>query len=159
MTHGSSEPAIALPLNCYDSFAITMSVQKRPNLSAQRRLQLVLLLMIAWEALLLVAEVSFGSGLYELDGDQVSGVLGARGSLSGAAVIPIALYGFAFTRGPLRRPSILLIGAVEQVAAIGFGAYHWFVGDIEAGSYVVPLAVSLTFLTLILINLPRGDAE
>ena len=136
-----------------------MTVQKRPNLSAQRRLQLVLLLMIAWEALLLVSELSFGSSLFEIDGEQVSGVLGARGSLSGASVIPIALYGFAFTRGPLRHPSILLVGAIEQVAVIVFGAYHVLVNDIEASSYVVPLAVSLAFLTLILINLPRGDAD
>jgi hypothetical protein len=136
-----------------------MTVQKRSTLSAQRRLQLVLLLMIAWEALLLVSELSFGSALFDVDGDQISGVLGARGSLSGAAVIPIALYGFAFTRGPLKHPSILLVAALEQVAAIVFGAYHLFVNDIDAGSYVVPLAVSLTFLTLIVINLPRGDAE
>jgi hypothetical protein len=136
-----------------------MNVQKRPNLPAQRRLQLVLLLMIVWEALLLVSELSFGSSLFDIDGDQVGGVLGARGSLSGAAVIPIALYGFAFTRGPLRHPSILLVGAVEQVAAIVFGAYHLFVDDIEAGAYVVPLAVSLILLTLILINLPHGEAD
>jgi len=136
-----------------------MTVQKRPDLSTQRRLQLVLLLMIAWEVLLLFSEITFGSSLFQVDGDQISGVLGARGSLSGAAVIPIALYGFAFTRGPLRYPSILLVGAIEQVATIVFGAYHLFVDDIDAASYIVPLAVSLTFLTLILINLPRGDAE
>jgi hypothetical protein len=136
-----------------------MSVQKRPNLSAQRRLQLVLLLMIVWEALLLVSELTFGSSLFEIDGDQVGGVLGARGALSGAAVVPIALYGFAVTRGPLRHPSILLIAALEQVAAIVFGGYHVLVDDIEAGSYVVPLAVSLAFLTLIVINTPRGDLD
>jgi hypothetical protein len=138
---------------------LPMTVQKRSTLSNQRRLQFVLLLMIAWEALLLVSELSFGSALFDVDVDQISGVLGARGSLSGAAVIPIALYGFAFTRGPLKHPSILLVAALEQVAAIVFGAYHLFVSDLEAGSYVVPLAVSLTFLTLIVINLPRGDAE
>ena len=49
-----------------------MTVQKRPNISAQRRLQLVLLLMIAWEVLLLVSELSFGSSLFDIDGDQVS---------------------------------------------------------------------------------------
>jgi hypothetical protein len=136
-----------------------MTVQKRSNLSAQRRLQLVLLLMIAWEALLLVSELAFGSALFDVDGDQISGVLGARGSLSGAAVIPIALYGFAFTRGPLKHPSILLLAALEQVAAIVFGAYHLFVNDIDAGSFVVPLAVSLTFLTLIVVNMPRWGAE
>jgi hypothetical protein len=134
-------------------------VHKRSNLSAQRRLQLVLLLMIAWEALLLVSELAFGSALFDVDGDQISGVLGARGSLSGAAVIPIALYGFAFTRGPLKHPSILLLAALEQVAAIVFGAYHLFVNDIDAGSFVVPLAVSLTFLTLIVVNMPRWGAE
>jgi hypothetical protein len=136
-----------------------MTVQKRSTLSAQRRLQLVLLLLIAWEALLLVSELSFGSSLFDVDGDQISGVLGARGSLSGAAVIPIALYGFAFTRGPLKHPSILLVAALEQVAAIVFGAYHLFVNDIDAGSYIVPLAVSLTFLTLIVVNMPRWGAE
>src|ERR1044071_9558958 len=144
-----------LTLNCYDSFAIVMTLQKRSSLSAQRRLQLVLLLMIAWEALLLVSELAFGSALFDVDGDQISGVLGASGSLSGAAVIPIALYGFAFTRGPLKHPSILLLAALEQVAAIVFGAYHLFVNDIDAGSFVVPLAVSLTFLTLIVVNMPR----
>ena len=136
-----------------------MNTQKRPSPSTQRRLQLVLLLMIAWEVLLLASELSFGSGLFEIDGDQISGVLGSRGGFSGAAVIPIALYGFAFTRGPLRHPSILLVGALEQVAAIVFGGYHVVVDDLELGSYVVPLAVSLTLLVLIVVNTPRGDAD
>ena len=134
-----------------------MTVQKRPNVSVQRRLQLVLLMMIAWEALLLVSELSFGGQLFEVEGDQIGGVVGSRGSLSGAAVVPIALYAFAFTRGPLRHPSVLLLGAIEQVAAIVFGAYHVFMDDVEAGAYMVPLAVSVAFLALILINLPHGD--
>ena len=136
-----------------------MSVQNRPNLTAQRRLQLVLLLMIAWEALLLASELSFGGAMFEIDGDQISGVLGARGAFSGAGVVPIALYGFAFTRGPMRHPSILLVGALEQMAAILFGGYHVAVNDVELGSFIVPLAVSLAFLALIIVNVPRGDAE
>ena len=136
-----------------------MSVQNRPNLTAQRRLQLVLLLMIAWEALLLASELSFGGAMFEIDGDQISGVLGARGALAGAGVVPIALYGFAFTRGPMRHPSILLVGALEQMAAILFGGYHVAVNDVELGSFIVPLVVSLAFLALIIVNVPRGDAE
>ena len=136
-----------------------MSAQTRPNLSAQRRLQLVLLLMIAWEGLLLASELSFGGALFDIEGDQISGILGARGAFSGAGVVPIALYGFAFTRGPMRHPSILLVGALEQVAAILFGGYHVAVNDIEVESFIVPLAVSLVFLALIIVNVPRGDAE
>jgi hypothetical protein len=136
-----------------------MNTQKRLSLSAQRRLQLVLLIMIAWEGLLLASELSFGSALFDIDGDQISGVLGSRGGFSGAAVIPIALYGFAFTRGPMRHPSILLIAALEQVAAILFGGYHVIVEDLELGSYIVPLAVSLALLALIIVNTPRGDAD
>ena len=135
-----------------------MSIQRRPALSAQRRLQLVLLLMIVWEALLLASELSFGSRLFDVDGEQISGVLGARGSFAGAGVVPIALYGFAFTRGPLRHPSILLVGALEQVAAIVFGGYHVVVDDVELAAFIVPLAVSLAFLGLLLVNMPRGDA-
>jgi hypothetical protein len=122
-------------------------------------LQIVLLLMIAWEGLLLASELSFGSALFDIDGGQVSGILGARGAFSGAPVILIAMYGFCLTRGPLRHPSILLIGALEQVAAILFGAYHVAVNDIELGSYLFPLGVSLAFLALLIINMPRGDAE
>jgi hypothetical protein len=136
-----------------------MSALNRPNVSAQRRLQLVLLLMIAWEGLLLASELSFGSALFDIDGDRISGVLGARGAFSGAGVVPIALYGFAFTRGPMRHPSILLVGALEQVAAILFGGYHVAVNDIELRSFIVPLVVSLAFLALIVVNVPRGDVD
>ena len=52
-----------------------MNVQTRHSPAASRRLQLVLLLMMAWEALLLAAELSFGSALFEIDGDQIGGVL------------------------------------------------------------------------------------
>ena len=113
--------------------------------------------MIVWEALLLASELSFGSALFDIDGEQVSGVLGSRGGFSGAAVVPIALYGFAFTRGPLRHPSILQVGVVEQVGSIVFGGYHVAVDDVEVEAFIVPLAVSLAFLVLLLVNMPRGD--
>src|SRR4029450_8978770 len=61
---------VAVTINCYDSFAIAMSAQTRPNLRATPRLQVVLLLMIAWEGLLLASELSFGSALFDIDGDQ-----------------------------------------------------------------------------------------
>jgi hypothetical protein len=134
-----------------------MNAQTRHSPAASRRLQLVLLLMMAWEALLIVAELSFGSAMFEIDGDKIGGLLGARSGFSGAAVVPIALYGFAFTRGPLRHPSILLVGVVQQVAAILFGAYHVAVDDVELSAYVVPLAVSLALFALLVVNMPRGD--
>jgi hypothetical protein len=122
-------------------------------------LQLVLLLMIGWEALLLVAELSFGGVLFEVDGDQVGGIVGARGGFSGWPVVAIALYGFCLTRGPLRHPSVLLVGVLEQVAAVLFGGYHVAMEHVSLEAFIVPLVVSLTFLGLLVVNMPRGDVE
>jgi hypothetical protein len=137
-----------------------MSTPVRQSLSVTRRLQLVLLLMIFWEVLNLAAELSFGGPLFKVSGDdQIGGLLGGRGSLSGAALAPMFLYGYAFLRGPLRHRGALLIGAIEQLGAALFGVYHLAAKDVEAGSVVLPVTISLVLLVLLLINLPREEPE
>jgi len=120
----------------------------------------VLLLMILWEMLNLVAELSFGGPLFKVSGDdQIGGLLGGRGSLSGAALAPLALYVYAFMRGPLRNRGALLIGAIEQVAVVLFAFYHLAAKDVKAGAVVLPVTISVVLLVLLLINLPREEAE
>src|SRR5215471_4747500 len=116
-----------------------MSTAVRNSLSVSRRLQMVLLLMILWEVINLAAELSFGGPLLKVSGDdQIGGLLGSRGSISGAALAPLCMYAYAFFRGPLKHRGALLIGAIEQVAVVLFSVYHLVAKDVKAGSVVLP---------------------
>jgi hypothetical protein len=134
-----------------------MSTPVRYSLSVTRRLQMVLLLMILWEVINLVAELSFGGPLFKVSGDKLGGLLAARGSLSGAALAPLCLYAYAFLRGPLKHRGILLLGAIEQLGAAIFGVCHVAANDVKPGSIVLPVTISLVLLVLLLINLPREE--
>jgi hypothetical protein len=136
-----------------------MSTPVRVTQMASRRLQLVLLVMVLWEILNLAAELSFGGPLFKISGDKLSGLLAARGSLNGAAVVMLVLYTYAFLRGPLKHRGVLLVGVIEQIAAALFAVFHVAAGHVKAGSMIVPVAVSLTLLVLILVNLPREEPD
>jgi hypothetical protein len=122
-----------------------------------RRLQGVLMLLIAWDIIALVAEFSFGSALFKVEGDAVSGFLAARGSFSGLALVPLVVYAYAFVRGPLRHRGALWVGMIEQGAAVLFGVYHAAAGELSGSSVAVTLVVSLGLLVLLVLTLPRGQ--
>ncbi len=112
--------------------------------------------MVVWDALALIAELSFGSPLFKVSGDQIGGVLAAHGSFGGAMVVPLALYVYTFVRGPLRYRGVLWLGALEQSAAALFAVYHAAAGDVKVEGIIVPLVVSGALLVLLLVNMPRG---
>ena len=133
------------------------SLDARRASSINRRLQILLLLLILWDGIALLAEVSFGGPLFELSGDRISGLLAARGSFSGVTVVPVALYGYAFLRGPLRHRNILWAAVCEQGAGALFAVYHSAAGDIKFEGAILPLVVSAALFVLLLLNLPRGQ--
>ena len=133
------------------------ALDPRQHSSSSRRIQLVLLLLILWDALAIIAELSFGNSLFEIDGDQMDGVLATKASLSGAALAPLALYLHALVRGPARHWGVLWIGVVEQGATALFSVYHVARDDVSVEAIVIPMAVSLALLVLIFLNLPRSQ--
>lgn len=132
------------------------TLDSRQNTAQLRRLQLLLLLMILWDVLALVAELSFGGPLIKIDDDAIGGILGARASFSGAAVVPIGLYFYALVRGPLRHRGVLWCAALEQGAAALFGVYHVAANHVEVGGTIAPVVVALVLLVMVLINMPNA---
>jgi hypothetical protein len=125
--------------------------------STTNRLRLVLLVMIGWDVLLTIAELSFGSPLFEVDGDEIGGFLGARGGFGGTALIPMAIYVFVLVRGPLRYRNLLWVGVIEHGATVLFAVYHVAVDDLGVEDAIVPFVVSAWILVLLLLHMPRGS--
>ncbi|HLF76818.1 MAG TPA: hypothetical protein VJB57_04950 [Dehalococcoidia bacterium] len=125
---------------------------------ATRRLQLILLAMIAWDLLALAAELSFGGPLLKIDGDKLSGILAARASVGGAAVVTIVMYLYALVRGPVRHRGVLWAGVLELGAGALFAVYHVAAGDIKVEGMIVPLVVSAVLLVMLLLSMPRSPA-
>ena len=134
-----------------------MSVYDSRRINAGRRLQLVLLLFVLWDALALLAGLTFGSTLYEISGDRMSGILATRASLGGIVLVPMALYIYAIVRGPQRHQVVLWAGGIEQGAGALFALYHTALKDVEVQGAVVPLVVSCVLFVLLMVNLPRGQ--
>jgi hypothetical protein len=134
-----------------------MSIDSRSSSQTTRKLQLLLLAMIAWDLLALVAEASFGGPLLKIEGDKIGGLLAARGSLGGAAAIAIVLYLYALIRGPIRHRGVLWAGVVEQGAGALAAVFHATAGDIKTTGMIAPLVVSIALLVLLLLSMPRGQ--
>jgi hypothetical protein len=134
-------------------------LDSRQNTAQLRRLQLLLLLMILWDLLSLLAELSFGGPLIKIHDDAIGGILGARASFSGAALVPIGLYFYALVRGPMRHRGVLWCAALEQGGAALLGVYHVAVKDVEVSGTIAPLVVALVLLVLVLINMPGAAAR
>jgi hypothetical protein len=122
-----------------------------------RRLQILLVLMLLWDLLALLASLSFGGALMKIDGDEIGGVLAAKLSFSGAALVPIAVYFYGLVRNPLRHPGVLWVGMIEQGAAVLFALYHVVAGDIAVEGAVLTVVVSTALLALLLVTVARGD--
>jgi hypothetical protein len=133
------------------------SAEPSRGLSPRLRLQLVLLLLILWEVLGLIAELSFGGPLLKVSGDQIGGILAARGSLGGALVVPLTLYVYALVRGPMRYRGLLWIGVLEQAMVLVFAGYHVAASDIKVSGAILPVAASAGLVVLLLLNMPRGQ--
>jgi hypothetical protein len=115
------------------------------------------LLLIVWEAIGLLAELSFGGPLINVDDGKIGGALAARGSLGGALVVPLTLYIYALVRGPLRYRGLMWIGVLEQAMVALFAVFHIAADDIQPEGAVLPIVVSLGLVALLLVNMPRGD--
>ena len=140
---------------CYDSAMNT--TRSVGGLSLPTRLKLVLILLIAWDVIGLLAELSFGSALMHISDDRIGGLLAARGSLSGALVVPLALYIYALLRGPMRYVGLVWIGVLEQSMVVVFAIFHIGARDVKVEGAILPIVVSLALVVLLLVNMPRGQ--
>lgn len=140
-----------------------MSRQAASRVTSPRvRLSLVLVLLIAWDALAIIAELGFGSALFDISEDRIGGFIGAKGSLGGAAVVPLTLYVYALIRGPQRYQGLVWVGVLEQAATVIFAVYHFALGHLRPESAIIPIVVSGALIVLILVNMPyrrRPEAE
>ena len=121
-----------------------------------RRLQGLLALMIAWEILALVAELSFGGPLFKTSGEEIGGLVGARSGLGGLAIVPLSIYAFVLFRGPSRYGGLLWFGVLEQGATALLSVYHLAIDDVTVAGAILPLVGSMMLLVLLLALMPRG---
>jgi hypothetical protein len=131
---------------------------RHPSASIGRRLQFVLLLLILWDVFALLAELTTGGPFFKLEADEVTGWLAAKGSFSGAALIPISVYVYALVRGPMRHRSVFWVAVVEQIGTALFAVFHLSTGVLEFEGFIGPVAVSLALLVVVLLNFPRNQA-
>ncbi len=134
-----------------------MDTSRVQTVNLKRRLQLVLLMMIVWEGLSLLAELSFGGPLFKISGGDLGGILAAHGGFGGASIVPMVLYIYAFARGPLRYRGVLWLGALEYAVAAFLCVFHVVRHNISFGDVIVTFVVSTAFVVLLLINMPRGQ--
>ena len=122
----------------------------RPEAASQARLQLVLILLAAWNGLTFVLQLVNAD---VLEAGNIDGLLGAR-ALSGASGVLAIAYAYA-ARNPLRYRVIVWIGLIEQVVALFSYTFHLARNDIEFSEAWLPIAVAAIFLVLLLATLPR----
>lgn len=132
--------------------------EPRSLTSIVQRLRLLLFLMVVWEALAIVTELSFGGTLFHISGEKISGLLAAKGSFSGAAVMPMFIYIYAL-RAPLRYRGLLYLAVLENAAAALFCVYHLARGNLETQGIMPTLVISCVFVVAFLLNLPRGKVN
>lgn len=132
------------------------TVEPSRGLSPRLRLQLVLVLLILWDVIGIVAELSFPSGLFKISDGKMSGLLAARGSFGGALVVPLTLYVYALVRGPLRYRGLVWIGVLEQSMVLLFAVYHLAASDIKTTGAILPMVISAALVVLLLLNMRPG---
>ena len=118
--------------------------------ASQARLQLILILLAAWDLLAFLLELG-NTSLLRIDG--IDGVLGGR-SVSGATAVLAIAYLYA-ARNPIRYRFILWLASIEQLIALFAATFHWARGDVGATEVIIPILVAAGFLVLLLTNLPR----
>ena len=122
----------------------------RPNPTSQARLQLLLILLAAWDLAAFLLELANRS-LLDIGG--VDGILGARAYSGTTAVLAIA-YMYA-ARNPIRHRFVLWLASIEQLVALFSYAWHRAIGDLNTSEVLLPVAVSAIFFLLLVRYLPR----
>jgi len=122
----------------------------RPNPTSQARLQLILVVLAAWDLLAFFLELT-NTRFLTIGG--IEGVLGARAVSGTTAVLAIA-YLYA-ARNPVRHRFVLWLASLEQFIALFTYMFHWARGDIGFGETALPIAAAALFLVALIINLPR----
>jgi hypothetical protein len=122
----------------------------RPNPTSQARLQLILVLLAAWDLLGFLLELT-NTRLLSIG--QVDGVLGAR-SVSGTVAVLAIGYLYA-ARNPIRYRFVLWLASLEQFIALFSSTFHWARGDLGATETIVPILAAAGFLVLLMTSLPR----
>jgi hypothetical protein len=128
-------------------------LERQGRFTPTRRLQLILVLLAAWDLLGFVVPLLADSFLFGIDG-ELDGILAGR-VLSGAIIVPAVLYLYA-ARRPERYRGILWVAVIEQLVAIVTGVFHLAAGTVGLGEVVIPLAVAVAFLIVVLLNFPTG---
>lgn len=122
----------------------------RANPTSQARLQLILLVLAAWNLASFLLQLGNVSLLHV---EGVDGVLGAR-AMSGATGVLAIAYIYA-ARNPVRHRFVLWLASVEQLVALFSYTFHWARGDYGTGEVLLPIVISLVFLVVLLTNMPR----
>jgi len=122
----------------------------RPNPTSHARLQLILVVLAAWNILAFLLEVTNAGPLHVGD---VDGVLGARAVSGSAGVLGVA-YLYA-SRNPVRYRFVLWLALLDQLAAIFTAGFHWARGDIGFNEAIVPIVVAFAFGALLVAYMPR----
>ncbi len=121
-----------------------------PNPTSQARLQLLLILLAAYNFLTFLLELT-NTRLLQIG--EIDGVLGAR-SVSGSMAVLAVAYLYA-ARNPVRYRFIIWLALIEQFVAMFTATFHWARNDVGFGEAIVPIGVAVTFLLLLMANLPR----
>jgi hypothetical protein len=114
-------------------------------------LQLVLVLLAAWNLLSFLFLLTEARGLIDLN--DIDGLLGGRAAGGSLAALGIA-YLYA-VRNPVRYRFILWIAAVEQVLALFAMTFQWVLDDLRFSEIALPGVIATAFLVLLIANLPR----
>jgi hypothetical protein len=122
----------------------------RPVAASQARLQLVLILLAAWNGVTFILQLVNASVLAV---GEIDGLLGAR-TLAGASGVLAVAYAYA-ARSPLRYRVIVWLGMIEQIVALFSYTFHIARGDLGVGEAWLPIIVAAIFLVLLLATLPR----
>lgn len=125
----------------------------RPNPTSQARLQLILLVLAAWNAVAFLFEL-LNMGPVRVG--ETEGILAAR-ALGGATGVLALAYVYA-ARDPMRHRTIVWLATIEQFVAIFTAGFHWATGDVAAGEALLPILAAALFLFAIITSLPRGEA-
>lgn len=123
---------------------------RRASDSSQARLQLLLVLLAAWDIAGFLIELTNG---WLIDEGPIDGVLGAR-AVSGALLVLGIGYLFA-ARNPVRYRFMIWLAAIEQIVAFFSTTFHWAAGDLGFAESALPIAVAAVLLVLLIANLPR----
>lgn len=126
-------------------------MEQQGRFTPTRRLQIILVLLAAWDALGFVVQLLADTFAFKIDG-ELQGVLAAR-ALSGALIVPVILYLYA-ARDPFRYRGILWIAVIQQLVAVATAVFHLAAGAFDLEEMVIPVAVAVAFLILVLLNFP-----